>query len=193
MTLFTLQENTDTIAVPVLFLEVFGFMLVSFLIGYLFAFYYQKAKYSKKLEVQAMAQKDKKSTKAQPRNYPAKTLTEKEEQYEDDLAAADFKRRAFAKQVQEKPVHQGGLYLDFERIGYADASAKDNLQKIMGIGPYTEEKLNEIGIYNYSQIAKLNEKDIEVVTELIKFFPDRIRNDRWVSKAKILEKQKKAV
>ncbi|MAZ28416.1 MAG: hypothetical protein CL868_15235 [Cytophagaceae bacterium] len=193
MTFF--QDNTDTIKIPVLFIEVFALMLVAFLIGYFFAYFYQKAKFTKKLEMQAIANAASAKRVSKKSSTPSRTMVPEEdhEEYDDDLVAAELNKRAFGRQVQNQPVHKEGLYLDFERIGYAEATDSDNLQKIMGIGPYTEEKLNEIGIYTFSQIARLNEKDIEVVTELIKFFPDRIKNDRWVSKAKILEKQKKAV
>ncbi|MFT6416988.1 MAG: putative flap endonuclease-1-like 5' DNA nuclease, partial [Dokdonia sp.] len=56
-----------------------------------------------------------------------------------------------------------------------------------GIGPYTEAKLNDLGIFTFEQIGKFTDDDIGTVTELIKFFPDRIKNDRWVAKANDLK------
>ncbi|NND88688.1 MAG: hypothetical protein HKM28_05525 [Flavobacteriaceae bacterium] len=73
--------------------------------------------------------------------------------------------------------------LNFERFGYGNANAKDDLTQIEGIGPYIEEKLYEIGIYNFDQISKFDESDIRVITDLIDFFPGRIERDNWVQQA----------
>jgi predicted flap endonuclease-1-like 5' DNA nuclease len=62
----------------------------------------------------------------------------------------------------------------------------DDLTKIEGIGPYIEERLNNIGIYNYDQISKLEVSDIRIITELIEFFPGRIERDNWVKQANAL-------
>lgn len=62
----------------------------------------------------------------------------------------------------------------------------DDLTKIEGIGPYIEERLNNIGIYNYNQISKLEVSDIRIITELIEFFPGRIERDNWVKQANAL-------
>ena len=76
--------------------------------------------------------------------------------------------------------------LDFESIGYANKNKKDQLTLINGIGPYIEQKLNEIGIYNFDQISRLQIKDIRILTTLIDFFPGRIERDNWVAQAKEL-------
>ena len=76
--------------------------------------------------------------------------------------------------------------LDFESIGNGDKYNADSLTQINGIGPYIEQRLNEIGIYNYSQISRLQLKDITVITHLIDFFPGRIERDNWVYQAQEL-------
>lgn len=76
--------------------------------------------------------------------------------------------------------------LDFESIGYGNPKKKDQLTQINGIGPYIEQKLNEIGIYNFEQISRLQLKDIRILTTLIDFFPGRIERDNWVNQAKEL-------
>ncbi|PQB04443.1 hypothetical protein [Aureitalea marina] len=76
--------------------------------------------------------------------------------------------------------------LNFDSFGYADLNNKDDLTRINGIGPYIEQRLNEIGIFNYDQISKLQLADIRVITELIDFFPDRIERDNWVGQARSL-------
>lgn len=60
---------------------------------------------------------------------------------------------------------------------------KDDLQKINGIGPLFEEKLNSIGIYNYAQISKLKNEDILRITKQIKLFSGRIERDDWIGQA----------
>ncbi|MEM9823666.1 MAG: hypothetical protein AAF985_21450, partial [Bacteroidota bacterium] len=71
-----------------------------------------------------------------------------------------------------------------DRIGTAQKTQKDNLQKINGIGPFIEKKLNTLGIYRFEQIAKLNEKDIELINQIIDLKPGFIRQDNWVRQAK---------
>lgn len=70
-----------------------------------------------------------------------------------------------------------------EKIGLALKNKQSNLQKINGIGPILEAKLNEIGVLNYQQLASLQKPDIEILTELIDYFPGRIERDEWVSQA----------
>ena len=77
--------------------------------------------------------------------------------------------------------------LNFASFGKADASQKDDLKLISGIGPFIEEKLNGIGIYTFDQISKFKKEDIETVTQLIKFFPGRIERDDWPGQAEKLK------
>jgi len=72
------------------------------------------------------------------------------------------------------------------RIVVASASDKDDLKKINGIGPFIEDKLNEVGIYTYEQISQFDEDLIQKVTDAIQFFPGRIERDDWVGQAKTL-------
>ncbi len=66
----------------------------------------------------------------------------------------------------------------------ASKSNRDDLQEIKGIGEFIEKKINALGIYTFKQISKLNEEDIKIITEAIKFFPGRIIRDSWVDQAK---------
>ena len=50
-----------------------------------------------------------------------------------------------------------------------------------------EHRLNNIGIYNYEQVSKLNTENIHKITELIDFFPGRIERDNWVGKAQLFK------
>ncbi len=80
--------------------------------------------------------------------------------------------------------------LDFSNFGKASKEEKDDLKKISGVGPFIEKKLNSIGIYNFEQISKFSDKDIESVTNLIEFFPGRISRDDWRGQAKKLREDK---
>ncbi|WP_125411749.1 hypothetical protein [Leeuwenhoekiella sp. MAR_2009_132] len=177
------------ISIPLIYIEVFFLMLTSFLIGYFFAFFYQKSKYLRKLnKLQRLVNLDKTED-----DFAQAPISE-EDHLEKFRKVAKLKQLGKSKKshVKEKTVsvvNDGEL--DFERIGKADETDADNLQKIIGIGPFTEEKLNDIGIYTFEQISKFNSNDIEIVTELIQFFPDRIINDHWVSKAKMLAESKR--
>lgn len=70
-----------------------------------------------------------------------------------------------------------------KNVGTSSEAKKDALSKINGIGPLIEAKLNSIGIYTFEQIGKLSKNDIELVTELIEFFPGRIERDNWIQQA----------
>jgi len=78
--------------------------------------------------------------------------------------------------------------LNFQNFGAASPNEREDLTKINGIGPYIEQRLNEIGIYNYEQISRFKHEDVEVLTELIDFFPGRIERDNWIGQAKALKK-----
>lgn len=59
----------------------------------------------------------------------------------------------------------------------------DELQKINGVGPVLEAKLNDLGIYHFRQIAALSDEDIGWIAGQMNAFPNRILRDRWVAQA----------
>ena len=73
------------------------------------------------------------------------------------------------------------------QLKYLDApnGEPDDLKKVSGIGPVIETKLNEMGIYHFSQIAEFTEKDIDLVNNAIDF-PGRIERDEWLDQARNL-------
>lgn len=77
--------------------------------------------------------------------------------------------------------------VDSNNFSEVSENQNDDLTKLDGIGPYIEQRLNDIGIYNYEQLSKLNTEDIHKITELIDFFPGRIERDNWVSQAQLLK------
>ncbi len=58
----------------------------------------------------------------------------------------------------------------------------DNLQRIKGIGPVNEQKLNALGIFHYDQIAGWGRPEIRWVGTYLSF-PGRIDREIWVSQA----------
>lgn len=67
---------------------------------------------------------------------------------------------------------------------------KDDLKEIFGIAKVLEDRLNEIGIHTFREIATFTEEDIERVAEQIGPFRGRIRRDHWITQAKSLHKEK---
>ena len=63
---------------------------------------------------------------------------------------------------------------------------KDDLTKIVGIGPALAKKLNGVGIVSYAQIAALSDSDITQLEKSIIKFTGRIKRDDWVGQAKKL-------
>ncbi|GAB3970916.1 hypothetical protein GCM10028806_19850 [Spirosoma terrae] len=80
--------------------------------------------------------------------------------------------------------------LAFNRIGYASLAEADDLKVIVGVGPFLEKKLHAAGIYTFQQIANFNKEDIDLVNDIIEFFPGRIERDNWVGQAAELAKKK---
>ena len=90
---------------------------------------------------------------------------------------------------EEEAVKQAREYLKAAigtALPSADASEKDELQRIEGIGPFIEKQLNEVGVYTYEQISRLDEMLVEQLTKAIQFFPGRIVKDDWVGQARKL-------
>ena len=179
------------------FLGVFALMLSTFLIGYFFRLYLEKTKKRAlinrlKKEVNTLRSPKKinnievtydeikarkyTTVKQQLEASQKNTIPEKTKQ-----TIAAKARTEFVNYNHDKPM------LDFESIGKGDKYNADSLMQINGIGPYIEQRLNEIGIYNYSQISKLQLKDIVIITHLIDFFPGRIERDNWVQQANALK------
>ena len=175
----------------------FLLMLSTFLIGYLSAHYLQKVKYSKllkKVKRQAtsavnnakIADIETIFTEIKPKIIEVVKETQSNKQeiatsFKSPQEIAETARTSYLTYTKSKPE------LNFDNFGYASQDEKDDLTKINGIGPYIEQRLNEIGIYNYDQISRFTDEDIRVLTELIDFFPGRIERDSWIAQAQSLK------
>jgi len=71
-------------------------------------------------------------------------------------------------------------------MGFTSAPSEiDELKRIKGIGPVIERTLNDLGIYQFKQIAEFSRDNIDWVESYLSF-PGRIDREEWVSQAKAL-------
>ncbi|MFC4634006.1 NrfD/PsrC family molybdoenzyme membrane anchor subunit [Dokdonia ponticola] len=59
----------------------------------------------------------------------------------------------------------------------------DDLKKINGIGPKMEEKLNELGIFTFAQVAKMTQREYDLLDSITGSFPGRAERDDWAGQA----------
>ncbi len=78
---------------------------------------------------------------------------------------------------------------DEQSIKEAINGARDKLQAIKGIGPAIEKTLNELGIFQFQQIAEMSEYDIDRVAKRLKGFRSRIYREDWIGQARELHDQ----
>lgn len=150
-------------------------LLLAFLLGWFLSRWVHKNKYQ-----EALDQCEKEKDLLKKSNYTKAKTTFTAPAVE--VPATEVKAVAETSiEPTEKPK------LNFDSFGVANASDKDDLKLISGIGPFIEEKLNGIGIYTFDQISKFTADDIETVTALIEFFPGRIERDNWKDQANNLK------
>jgi predicted flap endonuclease-1-like 5' DNA nuclease len=177
------------------YIGVFYLMLSTFLIGYFSSLLLHKSNYDKtidKLKQKLNSSKSEKKidnidtifSEIKPRIIKVVKETQNELQ--------DLKTSAPPEKIMNKARSNYLSYtkskpqLKFDNFGLASYENRNDLTVINGIGPYIEQKLNEIGIYNFKQIGRFSEEDIRTITELIDFFPGRIDRDNWVAQASAL-------
>ncbi|MDX1327241.1 MAG: molybdopterin oxidoreductase, partial [Arenibacter sp.] len=66
----------------------------------------------------------------------------------------------------------------------------DNLQQIKGIGPQMEATLNQIGIFTFEQVARMTNREYELLDAITESFPGRAQRDDWAGQARILNNKK---
>ncbi|KPP85624.1 MAG: NADH-quinone oxidoreductase subunit E [Rhodobacteraceae bacterium HLUCCO07] len=72
-----------------------------------------------------------------------------------------------------------------ETLAKPRGGGADDLKLIGGVGPKLEEKLNEMGIWHFDQIARWTGPEVAWVDERLKF-KGRITRDDWIQQARIL-------
>jgi predicted flap endonuclease-1-like 5' DNA nuclease len=182
----TIAQNATPI--PIAYIEACVMMLGAFVIGYAgcYLFLNKKLKKQHKESVEKDQSLHKRIKELNEEiDHLERIKSYQKDRMDQDYESVKFNVKAFSEKIIDDSMESpSASALNFDILGYATEEEKDNLQQIHGIGPYTEEKLNKLGIYTFEQISKFTEADILNVTELIKFFPDRIKNDQWVSKAR---------
>ncbi len=68
-------------------------------------------------------------------------------------------------------------------------SAPDDLKKIRGIGRVLERTLNELGVYEFAQIAGFTAQDVAWIDSHLAAFKGRIQRDDWVNQARQLRRR----
>jgi len=122
-----------------------------------------------------------KTVSATPSVTPALSNAEKEDlsKVSRDVEASQEEMQAFKKNFDgirgERPP-----YLPAPRNGIPD-----DLKEISGIGLKIEDKLNELGIYHFDQIANWNKENIRWIEEYL-VFKGRVERENWIGQAKIL-------
>jgi predicted flap endonuclease-1-like 5' DNA nuclease len=74
----------------------------------------------------------------------------------------------------------------YNRIGIAKKEEANDLTVISGIGGWIMEKLNALDIYTFQQISNFTNDDVQLVTDVIEYFPGRIERDEWIVQAREL-------
>jgi predicted flap endonuclease-1-like 5' DNA nuclease len=95
-----------------------------------------------------------------------------------ELVRIDGKKAELLKQIQKKKE-----IISFDNLGVAQKYQANNLTMINGISLWIEERLNLLEIYTFEQISRLKSKDVQLISEILDFSPDRIDNEAWVSQA----------
>jgi len=143
---------------------------------------------SEMAEKQAMkAQEAEKLARKKARERAAKRAEEMRKEIEDRRAKLqDLSKKEREKEEALLRVAERSEGIDFGIIGFATKEEGDDLQKVSGIGPFIEEKLNALGIFKFSQIARMTPEMEDDVNQAIEFFIGRVKRDEWVKQAKLL-------
>ena len=137
------------------------------------------------------------------RNAPREILSELKNEYallqiqlsNEQQNVADLTRKLQTQErqdVQREKKNSGVPYFinPFNMAATIEKTDIDDLKKIKGIGPVIEKKLNMIGIVSFKQISELPYEALDQIAHTLKFFPDRIKRDKWVEQARVLTKTK---
>jgi predicted flap endonuclease-1-like 5' DNA nuclease len=82
-----------------------------------------------------------------------------------------------APSVQTHPTHES-------ETEHNEPRASDDLTEILGIGPALEQRLNDLGVLTFRQIARWTDADIKSFGTQLGYLGGRIQRDNWVQSAK---------
>jgi predicted flap endonuclease-1-like 5' DNA nuclease len=109
-------------------------------------------------------------------------LAEREQDLEEFRRAALVLASGSLGSPLRAPVDHGARPPARQRRG--SRASRDDLKRIRGIGPVLERTLNRLGITRFSQIAQWQASDVERVAPALGDFPDRVKRDRWIERAR---------
>lgn len=118
---------------------------------------------------------------------PAKAAKEKPAKAAEEKPAKAAEEKP-AKAAEEKPAKAEETAADDAPLFAAPEGAGDDLKKISGVGPVLEEKLHNLGITQFNQIASFTAEDIAKVDERLNF-KGRIEREGWIEQAASLAKE----
>ena len=111
------------------------------------------------------------------------------------------KKYEYTQQVKSEPVKQTQSFAEpvstpepvpevkkpIKKVSFlSEAPADiDDLKRIKGVGAVLEKTLNELGIYQFKQIAAFTRDQVEWVDDSLSF-PGRIDREEWIDQAKKL-------
>jgi len=111
------------------------------------------------------------------------------------------KKYEYTQQVKPEPVKQTQSFVEpvstpqpvpevkksIKKVSFlSEAPADiDDLKRIKGVGAVLEKTLNELGIYQFKQIAAFTRDEVEWVDDSLSF-PGRIDREEWIDQAKKL-------
>ncbi|OFY68010.1 MAG: hypothetical protein A2V64_06790 [Bacteroidetes bacterium RBG_13_43_22] len=149
-------------------IEILSLLLVSAIIGYITAWLYYKSVYKRKI-------KDVESEKHELNNRIVNL----------NRSIGDLQKNLSEKdnEIELLNIAQSKRFLDYNSFGTATKAEKDDLKMISGIGGWIKEKLNVLDIYTFKQISNFTAEDVQLVTDIIEYFPVRIERDEWIYQA----------
>jgi ELWxxDGT repeat protein len=101
---------------------------------------------------------------------------------------AELDAELAAKQAEIDALSTAAAAVDFDVIGVASASEKDDLSQIKGIGPVLQAKLNDAGIYTLKQLSKVTPEIETQIDEAVGYFPGRLSRHKVFEQARELLK-----
>jgi predicted flap endonuclease-1-like 5' DNA nuclease len=167
-------------------IEILSLLLVAAIIGYITSWLYHKSIYVKNLKAIE-------SERDELKNQITHLAAEKSKLKKEVHALEALRTKTVPGAEDEALVHiaRGKHLLNYTSFGTADASEKDDLSMISGIGPFIEERLHALDIYTFRQISKFSALDIKMISDSILFFSGRIERDEWVAQARELVRDEK--
>ncbi len=101
---------------------------------------------------------------------------------------------------EEKPEHEETVNADaitisevqkeridemLSRVGVYDPKTQEasDLTKLKAVGPLLQQRLHQVGLYTFDQVSKLEERDFELLNEVIERFPNADKREDWVAQA----------